>query len=79
MDTDSSRLMVLSACLLALVIGTEIAVLFAGLPQALDPIIAGRVLGLMDATALIILQYHYGSSSSARKTEIQAQAESAPP
>jgi hypothetical protein len=66
----------LSLLLLAGTLGTEITVLFAGYPTTVSEIIVGRVLGLMDSVALMVLAFWYGSSSSSvRKTEILAQAE----
>jgi hypothetical protein len=49
--------------------------LFIGLPDGTPDIVAGRVLGLMDSVALMVLAYWYGTSSgSAQKTELLAQA-----
>ena len=63
----------LSLLLLALTLGTEVVVLFRGYPSELSEIIVGRVLGLMDAVALMVLSYWYGTSSgSAQKTQLLA-------
>lgn len=63
----------LSLVLLAMTLGSEIAVLFGGVPLAVQDIIAGRVLGLLDSVALMVLAYWYGSSSgSHNKTEMLA-------
>lgn len=63
----------LSLVLLALTLGSEVMVLFNGIPAAVPEIIVGRVLGLMDSVALMVLAYHYGSSSgSTAKTELLA-------
>ncbi len=63
----------LSLVLLALTLGSEVAVLFGGVPLAVQDIIAGRVLGLLDSVALMVLAYWYGSSSgSHNKTEMLA-------
>ena len=61
----------LSVMLLVLCLGTEITVLMRGLPQGTSELVIGRVLGLLDAIAVTVLAYWYGtSSSSARKTEL---------
>lgn len=73
--STAHRLFVLSCILVAVTLGCEIAVLFAGVPGGADPLIVGRVLGLMDAVALMVLNFNYGSSSgSKRATELLAQA-----
>lgn len=65
------KLFVLSLMLLALTLGVEATVLFNGIPKSVQDIVAGRVLGLMDSVALMVLAYYYGTSSgSARKTEM---------
>lgn len=61
----------LSLVLLTTSIGAEIFVLFRGVPGEADPLIVGRILGLLDSVALLVLNYWYGSSSgSANKTEL---------
>ena len=84
-DRDSARkanvdggtqkhLFYLSLMLLAGTLGTEGYVLFNGLPPTVTDMVAGRVLGLMDAVALMVLTYWYGTSSgSAIKTELLSQ------
>lgn len=63
----------LSLLLLAVSIGAEVFVLFAGIPGNADPLVIGRVLGLLDSVALLVLNYWYGSSSgSTEKTQILA-------
>lgn len=63
----------LSLVLLVVTLGSEVTVLFKGLPADVPEIIVGRVLGLMDSVALMVLAYHYGSSQgSAAKTELLA-------
>lgn len=63
----------LSLLLLGLTLGSEVAVLFVGYPPTIPDIVVGRVLGLMDSVALMVLAFHYGSSAgSAAKTEILA-------
>jgi len=64
----------LSLVLLVLTIGTEIAVLFYGYPDKTPEIIVGRVLGLMDAVAMLVLSYWYGTTNgSAIKNELLSQ------
>jgi hypothetical protein len=66
----------LSLFLLALTLGTEIWVLFVGYPDALPEIVVGRVLGLMDAVSMVVLNYWYGTTNgSAQKTELLSRAE----
>lgn len=61
----------LSVVLLVLCMGTEVTVLVKGLPQGTSELVVGRVLGLLDAIAMTVLAYWYGtSSSSAMKTEM---------
>lgn len=66
----------LSLILLMVTLGTEIWVLFRGYPEALPEIIVGRVLGLMDAVAMMVLAYWYGTTNgSAQKTHLLSQAD----
>lgn len=66
----------LSLILLILTLGTEIWVLFKGYPETLPEIIVGRVLGLMDAVAMMVLAYWYGTTNgSAQKTQLLAQTD----
>mgnify|MGYP000167330373 CR=1 FL=1 len=61
----------MSLVLLMLTLGAELVVLFQGYPTHLPEIIVGRVLGLMDSVALMVLSYWYGTSAgSARKTDL---------
>lgn len=61
----------LSLALLMLTLGSEIWVLFNGIPTGTPEIIIGRVLGLLDSVALMVLAYWYGSSSgSNHKTNL---------
>jgi hypothetical protein len=63
----------LSLVLLISTLGTEILVLFYGYPEKTPEIIVGRVLGLMDAVAMMVLAYWYGTSNgSAQKTTMLA-------
>lgn len=84
-DRDSARkanvdggmqkhLFYLSLVLLALCIGTEIYVLLNGVPEKANELVIGRVLGLLDAVAIGVFQYWYGSSKgSSDKTTLMAQ------
>jgi len=70
------KMFVLSCLLLTLTLGTEIWILFNGYPPALPEIIVGRILGLLDGVALLVLGYHYGTTSgSMQKTELLAQSQ----
>ena len=63
----------LSLILLIATLGCEIFVLFHGYPAEIPEIIVGRVLGLMDAVAMMVLSYWYGTTSgSAQKNELLA-------
>jgi hypothetical protein len=63
----------MSIVLLVLTLGSEIWVLFNGVPPGTPELIIGRVLGLMDSVALMVLAYWFGSSSGSRaKTELLA-------
>lgn len=63
----------LSLVLLVVTLGSEVAVLFYGYPTTVPDIVVGRVLGLMDSVALLVLGYWFGSSSgSSQKTELMA-------
>ena len=65
----------LSLVLLSLSLGTEIIVLFNGYPTTIPEIIVGRVLGLMDAVAMMVLAYWYGTTNgSSVKTELLARS-----
>ena len=63
----------LSIILLTICLGTEVWILFNGYPKTLPEIIVGRILGLLDGVALLVLGYHYGTTSgSIQKTELLA-------
>jgi hypothetical protein len=73
-DRDSARranveggtqkdLLIMSVILLIITLGCEIVVLFVGYPSGLSEIIVGRVLGLMDAVAMMVLAYWYGTTN----------------
>ncbi len=66
----------MSVGLLVLTLGTEMTVLFNGYPHTVPDIIVGRVLGLMDAVATMVLAYWYGTTNgSATKNVLLANAE----
>ena len=85
-DRDSARkanvaggtqmpLFYLSLLLLIVTLGCEIAVLFMGYPPGTPEMVVGRILGLMDAVAMMVLVYWYGSNKdSQRKTDMLASA-----
>jgi hypothetical protein len=61
----------LSLVLLGLTLGSEITVLFKGYPPETPELIVGRVLGLMDAVAMMVLAYWYGTTNgSQQKNEL---------
>lgn len=63
----------LSATLLVITLGCEIWVLFNGYPDKIPEIVVGRILGLMDAVCMLVLSYHYGTTSgSLAKTNLLA-------
>ena len=65
----------LSLVLLSVALGSEVFVLFKGYPPSVPEIVVGRVLGLLDAVAMMVLSYWYGTTSgSAEKTKLLASA-----
>jgi hypothetical protein len=65
----------MSMLLLTVSLGSEIFVLFKGYPPEIPEIIVGRVLGLMDAVAMLVLSYWYGTTNgSAQKSDLLAQS-----
>lgn len=65
----------LSIVLLLVCLGSEVAVLFIGYPAGLPDLVVGRVLGLLDAVAMMVLAYWYGTTAgSSRKTDLLAQS-----
>lgn len=61
----------LSLGLLIVCLGAEIFILFHGLPTGMNEFVLGRILGLLDAVALQVMAYWYGTTaSSSRKTEL---------
>lgn len=59
----------MSVVLLILTLGTEIGVLVKGLPDGTSELVVGRVLGLLDSVALMVLAYWYGTSSSSKSKD----------
>jgi len=65
----------LSLVLLICTLGTEITVIFYGYPEKTPEIVVGRVLGLMDAVAMMVMSYWYGTTSgSADKNKLLLEA-----
>lgn len=66
----------LSLVLLSVTIGSECFVLFHGYPQTIPELVVGRVLGLLDAVAMLVLSYWFGTTNgSTVKSELLAQTE----
>ena len=64
----------LSILLLVATLGSEGYTLFQGVAPAVPDMVVGRILGLMDAVALLVLNYWFGTSAgSAQKTELLTQ------
>jgi hypothetical protein len=63
----SGRVFVMSCILLIVTLGAELWVLFNGYPSTVPEIVAGRILGLLDAISTMVLAYHYGSSSGSKE------------
>ena len=55
------ELFYLSLFILIGTLGTEVAVLFHGYPETIPELVVGRVLGLLDSVALMVLAYWYGA------------------
>jgi hypothetical protein len=65
----------LSIIILGVGLYAEGFVLLNGVPKEVDDIVAGRILGTLDAILMVVLSYWYGTShSSAVKTDIMAQS-----
>ncbi len=65
----------MSMMLLTVTLGSEMFVLFKGYPPEIPEIVVGRVLGLMDAVAMLVLSYWFGTTNgSAQKTDLLAQS-----
>lgn len=70
----------MSVVLLIACIGAELVVLFHGYPPGVADVLVGRILGMLDTTAAMVLAYHYGTTrDSGRKTELLAQSEAVKP
>lgn len=68
-----ARLFWLSLWLLTTVLTAELCVLWLGIPHGVPEIIVGRILGMLDATAMQVMNYWFGTSSgSAQKTDLLA-------
>ena len=87
-DRDSARqanvaggtqkmLFVMSVILLVITLGAELLVLFQGYPDDKIPeMVVGRILGLMDAVAMMVMSYWFGTTSgSHQKTALLAQSQ----
>ena len=71
----SGKLFWLSVILLSITVTAELVAMFHGVSANADPLIVGRVLGLLDAVCLMVLNFNYGSSSgSKRATELLAKS-----
>lgn len=65
----------LSVVILVVTITGELVAMFHGVSENADPLIVGRVLGLLDAACLLVLNFNYGSTSgSKRATELLAKS-----
>lgn len=60
----------MSLILLVICLGTEIWVLFNGYPKTLPEIIVGRILGLLDGVALLVLSYWYGTTNGSHNKDV---------
>jgi hypothetical protein len=66
----------LSLALLVITLGSEVYVLFNGYPTTIPELVVGRVLGLLDAVAMLVLSYWYGTTNgSTVKSELLAKTE----
>lgn len=73
-----NKLFVLSLLLLSVTLGAEIWVLLDGYPRNVPEVVVGRILGLLDAIALNVMAYWYGTTVwSGQKTEMLAQSQPA--
>lgn len=64
-----------SVVIVVVTLTAEIFAMFNGVSHDADPLIVGRVLGMLDSAALLVLNFTYGSSSgSKRATELLAKA-----
>ena len=58
----------LTLFLLTICLGSEVVVLFNGYPVDIPEIVVGRILGLLDAVAMMVLSFWYGTTN-ANKTK----------
>lgn len=66
-----NKLFWLSLWLISTVLIAELCVLWLGIPHGVPEIIVGRVLGMLDAVAMQVMNFWYGTSSgSVRKTDL---------
>lgn len=56
----------LSILLLALTLGAELYVLMDGYPKQVPEIVVGRILGLFDSVAMLVLGFWYGTSKGSQ-------------
>lgn len=69
------RLFIMSVILLIITLGCEITVLRFGYPPGVPDVLVGRILGLMDSVAMMVLAYYYSTSyGSSRKTDLLSAA-----
>ncbi len=65
----------LSVIIIIVVATAEIVAMFHGVSGNADPLIVGRVLGMLDSALLLVLNFIYGSSAgSKRATELLAKS-----
>lgn len=50
--------------IIGLCVGAEVLVMYKGTPTGLDQVVTGRILGTMDALALIVANFYFGSTRS---------------
>ena len=73
-----NKLFFLSILLIGITLGSEVWVLFNGYPTHIPEIVVGRILGLLDAVAMMTLTYWFGTTNgSLVKTEALAQSKPA--
>ena len=65
----------LSIVIIIVALSAEVYAMFFGVSDKADPLIVGRVLGMLDAALLLVLQFNYGSSVGAKRaTELLAKS-----
>lgn len=70
----ANKLFVMSVIILVLCLGSEILVLFRGYPEKIPELVVGRVLGLLDAVALMVLSYYYGKTEGSQVIQKERRA-----